>query len=46
MRSVNPHDIPVHGVLVPRDFHPASLATAWTRDRGRLGLIATIRQEW
>jgi hypothetical protein len=28
-----------------RGFRPASLPTATTRDRGRLSLIATIRQE-
>src|SRR5262249_57806276 len=28
-----------------RDFRPASLPTATTRDRGRLSLIATMRQE-
>ena len=28
-----------------RDFRPAPLPTATTRDRGRLSLIATIRQE-
>jgi hypothetical protein len=28
-----------------RGFRPASLPTATTRDRGRLGLIATIPQE-
>jgi hypothetical protein len=28
-----------------RGFRPASLPTATTRDRGRLALIATIRQE-